>query len=482
MGHCNSKNAEAAKQPEAATTSTTPSPALLTGSGAQQYGNGKRADTMAAAVVTGEPAETAPAPEVEPAETAPASEVEPVETAPAPEVEPADIAPAPEEEPAKDSSARGLVRVSVRKVARRRREISAVPFPERYGAADATRSWLFGQRSPGHPISLHDDMDMSYCGELSVGTPPQKLKVIFDTGSSNLWVPSVKQHGHSSYDVSASTTSGESKLDVFKIKYGSGPVSGHYVTDTVSIGGIELPKYLFAAVDETAGLGQMYKEGEFDGICGMGWNGISVDGVPTPIQALHQALGTKEFVFGFFLGKTDEEAELVIGGVDPDHYVGEFSYVPLIPSVKSGSGYAYWALTLDKVTVGDQVVSSSLGGWYDDLLQVGKMAIVDSGTSFIACPPAHLKEIARLLGARPAGRGMYAVDTNAELPDITFHIAGQAYALTRKDYIVQEQGGYSLLGFMAMDGMYILGDVFMRPWYVQFDVAKKRMGFARSRA
>jgi len=314
-------------------------------------------------------------------------------------------------------------------------------------------------------VVINDYMNAQYYGEIEVGTPGQKEQVIFDTGSANLWVPNTKPFlsSHSVYSHGKSSTY-HANGTVFKIQYGSGPVSGVYSADDVMIGDLKLKDFTFAEVDKTSGLGLGYRFGKFDGILGLGWDSISVGGVPTVMNALVGSKQLPQPVFAFYLGN-NQPGELIFGGVDPKHYTGDFKFVPL-------SSESYWEINLDGVKLGDASVSST------------KNAIVDSGTSLLAGPTAEVKAIANKLGAKSVLGKEYTVDCSAELPDLSFTLGGQDYPLKKEDLILQQSGSSCILGLMGVDvpaprgPLWILGDVLMRKYYVQFDWGQKRLGFA----
>merc|ERR1712196_703580 len=131
-------------------------------------------------------------------------------------------------------------------------------------AIEADQSGFQMLEGSSESIVINDFQNAQYYGEVQVGTPPQTFKVIFDTGSANLWIPNSKvglvgllKH---KYDSSKSSTYIK-KGSAFNIRYGSGYVSGIWSEDTFAIG-------------------------RFDGILGMGWDRISVDGVKTPFHSL----------------------------------------------------------------------------------------------------------------------------------------------------------------------------------------------------
>lgn len=330
-------------------------------------------------------------------------------------------------------------------------------------------------------IMINDFQDAQYIGEVSVGSPPQQLRVVYDTGSSNLWVnnqpvPWWRKHlpgAHQFYDHSKSSTY-VANGTTFNIAYGSGPVAGVYSKDTVTVGDIGLTDYLFAEVNNTKGLGTMWLVGKLDGILGLGWDDISVDHVQTPLRALVNSGKLENSVFAFYLGSGGAVGELVLGGVNSDHYTGDFAYTPVIDMVPGKKGY--WTLAMDDIKISGASITSC------------RKAIVDSGTSLLAVPTDDMAKIVAAVGAKPLGpiaplNKEYTFDCNGTAPDFDITIAGKTYTLTKEDYSLQN-GGQCVLGMQALDvpapagPLYILGDVFMRKFYVKFDMGNTRLGFA----
>jgi len=334
--------------------------------------------------------------------------------------------------------------------------------------------------------SLGDYGNAQYYGSLTIGTPKQDFLILFDTGSSNLWVPC---HGcpfsnlacdlHNKFNCEDSTTCTNTG-EAFKIEYGSGSMDGTVDDDVVCFGTGEDTSFCtdktqgFACAKDEPGLA--FVLAKFDGILGMAWDSISVDKIAQPMDQIFNHPQCAEQLFAFWLNR-DEDAkvggEMTLCGTDKKHYTGDIFWENL-------TGLDYWRIKIGGLKVGKEQIVGEVN------------AIIDTGTSLLVGPTDQVTQIQTIIGGFPIAPGEYVVLCNLVpfLPVVYITLGGREFALKPEDYILKtsEEGiDLCIVGIAGIDfppsigDLWILGDVFIGRYYSIFDHANKRVGLADAR-
>jgi cathepsin D len=326
-------------------------------------------------------------------------------------------------------------------------------------------------------IALTDVEDAEYFGEVSIGTPAQKFKVIYDTGSSNLWVPSkrctnCKGRPHL-YDASASSTYVKNGED-FALRYGTGSCNGFLSSDDVQLGDLTISNFTFGEVVTEAV--DVFGDAPFDGILGMGVPAAAVDHVAMPMQALLDQKKIDHNVFAFYLtsgGRTG--SMLTLGGTDSSLHAEDFTYVKLAMAKRL---LPYWVISASDIKVAGQSTKSC--SWL-----TGCYMVVDTGTSVIVGPPSQMDSLIKQVGE--VSKDCSNVKS---LPTVTINMGGKDFDLGPEFYVLrakddksgQEECQLGLQGMNAGAPLWILGDPFLRKYYTVWDGEQQRVGFAVAKA
>ncbi|CAG8565381.1 12377_t:CDS:1 [Ambispora leptoticha] len=312
-----------------------------------------------------------------------------------------------------------------------------------------------------------EGFDIGYQGPIEIGG--QTFTVIFDTGSSDLWVPSqactdAACKAHKSYDPKKSKGF-KSDNKPFEIKYGTGEVSGIIAVDDVSVAGAVSKGQTFGLSTK---MSDDFRTDEADGILGMALDQISTQKAKTPFTQLVAQNAVKDSVFGFFLGrqKDGSNSQLTLGGVDSSKFTGQLKYNKLVNSV------GFWEIALDDASVNGKPLGFSK-----------KTAIIDTGTTLLIAPPADADAIHKAIKGAVSQQGEYFVPCKTDAV-IALTFGGVTYKISPKDLAREptNQGDMCVSGIaggnIGGNDQWLVGDTFLKNVYSAYDIKQLAVGFA----
>lgn len=333
--------------------------------------------------------------------------------------------------------------------------------------------------SSENQIALENFWNQQFVGTIGIGTPPQYLTVIFDTGSGNFFVNSELCESRScqsreAYDHELSST--YTSLDIpLAVQFGSGIVRGVLGNDTLIMGGIKIPGQNFAEV--TYESGSVFYYAKFSAIMGLGFNTLAHDDTVPVFDHIVESKFLEWNVFAFYYSlNEDDESELMIGDVDHSKYHGHIHWVSVTEDPY------YWTVLVTDVLFGYKSTGLCKGGC---------LAAMDTGTTLILAPSEAVDILYRKI-ENPC-------DLN-DMPDLVFVIDGKRYAIPATSYMISLNRGktedpgvhsdltpdqcYLAISSLDIDPplgpLWVLGNVFMHSYYVAFDRDKMSVGLARS--
>jgi hypothetical protein len=291
----------------------------------------------------------------------------------------------------------------------------------------------------------------SYSGIVSIGRPePQTFRVVFDTGSGHLILPSVECGSeacavHLQYNQSASTSAVPINVDgsvvppgkmcdQVNIGFGTGKVKGEFVRDWMCLGNlsdtgnqtgdqpepycVEMRAVMAIEMSTTP-----FKNFGFDGILGMGLSSLSLSKEFSFFDVLSAAGKVTEHNFGVFLteGEDGEESEIAIGGYNTAKTITPISWTDVVmPEL------GYWQVEILALRVGGKTLDVCQGE------NGGCRGVVDTGTSHLGIPAPFDAEVAKMLTV-PAGE---MLDCRlADLPELEIELPGMNITLYPETYM-----------------------------------------------
>mmetsp|Transcript_71553 Transcript_71553/g.202996 ORF Transcript_71553/g.202996 Transcript_71553/m.202996 type:complete len:692 (+) Transcript_71553:131-2206(+) len=297
----------------------------------------------------------------------------------------------------------------------------------------------------------------AYWGTLSVGSPGKPFKVVLDTGSGHLILPSTYCHSetcraHQRYRRSYSKTAKDidydgtivkpgQPRDQITVSFGTGEVTGIFIEDIVCLDGngnwqAGTPAQQLASreympegcmVMRTIAATEMsedpFQSFTFDGVLGLGLSGLSQAPEFNFLSVVANSVRTwgsqQPQLFAVFLANNEEEESVVtIGGYVEEHLQGPLAWNPVLhPEL------GHWMLEIKSLRIDDEPVA---------FCSEGCRAVVDTGTSLLAVPSNVIAMLEELLSHMDVN-----CSSLAKLPELAFELGGESFSLPADAFVAQ---------------------------------------------
>ncbi|KAK5118234.1 hypothetical protein LTR85_008214 [Meristemomyces frigidus] len=371
--------------------------------------------------------------------------------------------------------------------------------------------------STGRTLLIPSEEGAGYSVNITFGG--KTFEVILDTGSSDLWLA---ESGVKCVDVdmdpvataecgfgplaSASFQDGAIANENFNISYGDGEfLTGVLGYENVGVANITVDK------QEVALVNYAYWEGDnvTSGLMGFAYPTLtsayrgtdaSVDNENTTavqytnwiFSAIDQGLIDPMFSLAIERGSNGGGGQLALGGLPSLAFNHTFTSTPLkiielTPHAVEAKNYSYYTIIPDGFLLsGEEETYYGFQEFSEDPSTTYPV-IVDSGTTLVYLPERVADDVNALFDPPSVyieEEGVYENYCDAVPPTFAIRINGTDFYISGAELLLTGELGYDeytggcVTGVQPMDGIYILGDVFLKNVIAVFDIGASEMRFA----
>ncbi|KAL9105559.1 MAG: hypothetical protein Q9227_009303 [Pyrenula ochraceoflavens] len=345
-------------------------------------------------------------------------------------------------------------------------------------------------------VQLLDNAQSLYFTNITLGTPPQPLRLSIDTGSSDLWTNTPNStlcaQSNGRCDIEGGTFDADKSTSVavindeFNISYvdGSG-ASGNYLSDTLELGNVRVTNFQFGAGFDSSST---------QGVLGIGYqlNEVQVSraggrSYPNLPFAFVNAGFANTAAYSLWLNDLDaSEGSILFGGVNTDKYVGPLTTLPILPD--DDNAYSQLVIAMTGVNMDGQDHSRTVS--------LPAPALLDSGSTLIYFPSDIAMGIYNQVSAVfDDSQGIAYVDcslanTNQKL---TLTFSSPAIEVPINELVLPSDSFSDLpqsfddgtpacpFGIAATSAnTAVLGDTFLRSAYVVYDLMNNEISLAQT--